>query len=434
MGNPKKPADISIKQGITAYQKVLKQKENPPRGGKKRYSNSVPPAGGPPAGGLLKTGDSGAAARGAAGQFTPRPAGAEPVVSGRRAAEGRRADEPSVRPAEKDSKVRRVAKFLILIGGDQAAKILAELDTGQVEALSREIASLRGIRAGEGEAILAEFRSLFSAPYGLSGASSGGVEAARRILYAAFGPEKGEALLNKTVPDSKGNLFGFLEDFSPEQLGLLLKDEAPTAAALILSRLPSKSSADVLAGMNLERKLEIARRIARQAEVSPEVLERVAAAVKDKARHIGRSGAEAPAIDGMKTLAAILKQGDYSFGDRLIGELEEVNPDLGRDLKERLYTLDDVTLALDRPLQEKLRTMSDKDIAVLLKGRGEEFGGKILSNVSSQRREAVVEEGEILGAVPKSDCDAAAREFLAWFRKAREDGSMPLLSDEDVFV
>jgi flagellar motor switch protein FliG len=424
MGNPEKPADIPLKQGITAYQKVLNQKENPPRGGKPYHSGSVLPAGG-----LLKTGDSGAARRGTAGQAAPRQTGPEAAVSGQRTTEAQKADGQTG-----DSKVRRVAKFLILIGGDQAAKILAELDAEQVEAVSREIASIRGIRAGEGEAILAEFRSLLSASYGLSGASSGGVEAARRILYAAFGPEKGEALLNKTVPDSKENPFGFLEDFSPEQTGLLLKDETPTAAALILSRLPSKLSAGVLAGMKLERKLEITRRIARQAEVSPEVLERVAAAVKDKARHISRSGGEAPAIDGMKTLAAILKQGDYSFGDRLIGELEEANPDLGRDLKERLYTLDDVTLALDRPLQEKLRTMSDRDIAVLLKGRGKEFGGKILSNVSSQRRGAVLEEGEILGAVPKSDCDAAAREFLAWFRKAREDGSMPLLSDEDVFV
>jgi flagellar motor switch protein FliG len=420
MGNPEKPADVPMKQGISAYQRVLKQKESPPE----PYSGS-----GLPDGGLLKTGDFGGARQGGTGRAAPRQAGTESAVSGQRAAERRKAEAQAG-----DSKVRRVAKFLILIGKEQAAKILAELDAGQVEAVSREIASIRGIGAGEGEAVLAEFRSLLSAPCGLSGASSGGVEAARRILYAAFGPEKGETLLNKTVPGSKENPLGFLEDFSPEQLGILLKDEAPAAAALILSRLSSKLSAGVLAGMSLERKLETARRLARQAEVSPEVLERTAAAVKDKARHIGRSGAEAPAIDGVKTLAAILKQGDYSFGDRLIGELEEANPGLGRDLKERLYTLDDVSLALDRPLREKLRAMSDRDIAVLLKGRGEEFSGKILSNVSSRRREAVLEEGEILGTVPKSDCDAAAREFLAWFRKARENGGMPLLSDEDVFV
>ncbi|MDR2133645.1 MAG: flagellar motor switch protein FliG [Treponema sp.] len=416
MGSPERPADIPLRQGIAAYQKILRQKENPPEKGE-----APQPGAALPAGGLLKTGDSGARRAGKGGAAAR---GGTAPEAGRAGAAGQ--------PAE-DSKIRRVAKFLILIGGDQAAKILAELDAGQVEALAGEIASIRGIRPEEGEKILAEFRSLFSAPWGVSGASSGGVGAARRILYAAFGPEKGEALLNKTVPGSKENLFGFLEDFSPEQIGLLLGGETPTAAALVLSRLPSKLSAAVLAGMKGGRKPEIVRRIARQAEISPEVLERVAAALKDKARHIGRSGT-APAIDGIKTLAEILKQGDYSFGDRLAGELEETSPGLGRDLKERLYTLDDVVLAFDRPLREKLAAMSDRDIALLLKGRGEEFSGKILSNVSARRRGAIREEGEILGAAPKRDCDAAAREFLAWFRKAREEGGVLLSSDEDVFT
>jgi flagellar motor switch protein FliG len=334
-------------------------------------------------------------------------------------------------PRREESKYRRVAKLLILIGSDQAAGILAQLDPPQVEEISREIASIRGIGAEESEEILSEFRSLLSAPYGYSGSSSGGVEAARRILYTVLGPEKGEALLNRAVPDSKENIFGFLEEFSAEQLVLLLKEETPQAAALILSRLPSKISAGALSKFPAGFKTEILKRIARQSEVSPDVLERVAAAVKEKARHLG-SGTKDIEIDGMQTLAAILKQGDYSFGDRLISELEERSPDIGRDLKERLYTLDDIIYAIDRPLQEKLKTMGDREIAILLKGRSAEFAGKLLCNVSASRRDMIREEGELLGAVPKRDCDAAAREFLAWFRLSREKGEIILASDEDV--
>jgi flagellar motor switch protein FliG len=333
-----------------------------------------------------------------------------------------------------ESKYRRVAKFLILIGGEEAARILAELESDQVEAISREIASIRGLTAEEGAAVLEEFRSLLSAPYGYLGASSGGIETARRLLYAAFGPEKGETLLNKTVPDSRENLFAFLEDFSPEQLGLLLKEESPAAVALIFSRLSSKLSASILAKTEAGRKMEIVKHIARQGEVSPEVLGQVAAALKEKARRIGRPDTESPEIDGMSALAAILKQGDYAFEDRILNELEDTSPDLGRDLKERLYTLEDVIKAEDRPIQEKLRAMQDKDIALLVKGRPEEFAVKILSNLSAQRRALVMEEGEILGAVPKRDCDEAAREFLAWFRQCREEGRILLSSDEDVLV
>jgi flagellar motor switch protein FliG len=405
-----------LRRGIDAYQRTMKQQAARPADSNELFKaapEAVPPARTKNKG-LLKT------AKTPLREETlrvPRPG--------------------SVLPASErgeDSKYRRVAKLLILIGGDQAAGILAELDPEQVEEVSREIASIRGISAEEGEAILSEFRSLLAVPYRYSGASSGGVEAARRILYAAIGPEKGEALLNKAVPGSRENMFDFLEDFTPDQLVVLLKDESPSTAALILSRLSPKLCAGAVNKCSAERKPEIVRRIAHQGEVAPEVLERVAAAVKEKARHIGGAGAKEVTIDGMQTLAAILKQGDYAFGDRIISELETSSPGIGRDLKERLYTLDDVIRAVDRPLQEKLKIMPDRDIAVLLKGRGIEFREKMLSCVSAGRRELIREEEEILGAVPKRDCDAAAREFLAWFRLAREEGRIILSSDEDVFV
>jgi flagellar motor switch protein FliG len=330
-----------------------------------------------------------------------------------------------------DSKTRRVAKFLILIGSNHAAKILGELDPQQVEEISKEIATIQGIGPEEAETVLAEFKMLFSpGNIAYSGASSGGVEAARRILYAAYGPEKGEALLNKSVPDSKENIFDFLEEFNPEQLVFLLKDESPAAAALVLARLPPKVTAETLIKFPAALKPEILKRIAHQNEVSPEVLERVAEAIREKARHLGGTSQDI-AIDGMQALAAILKQGDYSLGDRIINELETESPDIGKNLKERIYTLDDVLAVFDRPLAEKLKTMPDKDIALLLKGRSGEFREKILSNVSSGRRDLIREEGEILGAVPKRDCDEAANNFIAWFRQARENGELILASDED---
>ena len=330
-----------------------------------------------------------------------------------------------------DSKARRVAKFLILVGSEQAAHILKELDPHQVEEISREIATIRGLGGEEAEEILTEFRTLLTGPSAYHGASHGGVEAARRILYATYGPEKGEALLNKTVPESKENLFGFLEEFDPEQLVFLLKDESPVTSALVLARLSPKASAETLSKFPPALKPEILKRIARQSEIAPEVLERVAEVIREKARFLGSGGSKDMAIDGMQTLAAILKQGDYSFGDRIINELESESPDIGKDLKDRLYTLDDVLAAYDRPLAEKLKTMTEPEIAILLKGRSFEFCEKILSNVSSRRRSMIREEGDIIGAVPRRESDEAANDFLAWFRRARENGEMPLMDDDD---
>ena len=136
------------------------------------------------------------------------------------------------------SKYRQAAKFMVLIGSDEASRILSRLDPVQVEAISREIVTIKSISPTEAEEVLEEFRSLLSPSYGYSGSSSGGLEEARRLLYAAFGPEKGETLLLKAVPEAAENPFDFLKDFSGEQLNLLFKDESPAACAMVFSRLP----------------------------------------------------------------------------------------------------------------------------------------------------------------------------------------------------
>jgi len=339
---------------------------------------------------------------------------------------------PKAEPSQ-DSKYRRVAKFLILIGSEQAAEILSELDPEQISEISKEIALVNVIKPEEKDQILEEFYTLSSKPFNYYGSSRGGIETARRILYTAKGPDEGEEILNRAIPKSKENLFGFLEEYSAEQLVILLKDETDQTAALLLSRMTAKLSAETLSKLPPHRKAMILKRIAHQSEVAPEVLEQVSAAIKEKIRNISVVSNDIK-IDGMQTLAAILKQGDYSFGDKLINEIEKKDPLIGQNLKEKLYTLDDVLLAVDRPIQDKLSTMTDHDIAVLLKGRGNDFYEKIMSCVSAGRRKAIREESELLGAVPKRDCDSSAKEFLTWFRFARENGEILLYSDEDVVI
>jgi flagellar motor switch protein FliG len=254
MGGFKKPEDApysggsrkTVPRGVAAYQHTLKPKDLPED---------------PPMPGLLKTGSGGGLLKTEGPPKPPLP---------------RTLPKPA--DAAEDTKYRRVAKFLILIGGDEAAGILSKLDIDQVEAVSREIASIRGISGEEARLILDEFRSLLSLPYGYSGFSSGGVEEARRLLYTAFGPEKGESFLLKAVPEARENPLKFLEDFSGEQIALLLRDESPAAAALVLSRLPSRVSAAALVNTGAGRKLEIVKRIARLGQSSPEVLDRAAAA------------------------------------------------------------------------------------------------------------------------------------------------------------
>lgn len=326
-------------------------------------------------------------------------------------------------PAE--SRHRKVAKFLFLIGKEEAAKILVKLDRPQVERIVAELATIKRVETAEAEVLLDQFRSLLPPT-----SDRGGVDAARSLLHAAFGAEKGDSVLRKAVPESAENPFAFLEDFEGDQVALLLKGEPGAVSSLVLSRMTAKSAAAAIRAMEEGVRLDVLKRIAKIGVVAPEVLERTAAALREKARNVGRQSGES--VDGRSALAEILKYADASVGDRLLEALEEDSPELGRDIKERLFTLDDIVRVEDRAVQEKLRSMTDQEIAVLLKGRGDAFVEKILSNISSQRRTLVREEREVLGPLPRSDVDAAAGDFLAWFRARKEEGRLILLDGDDL--
>lgn len=339
--------------------------------------------------------------------------------------------EPERKPLRGENNYRKVAKFLILVGKEEASRIMAKLDPEQVERVTREISTISRVENAEAEVLLAEFRSLLGNGEG-GEPGSGGVAAARGLLRAAFGREKGDAYLKRAVPESAENPFEFLEDFEGDQIALLLKDESPAAASLILSRLEPKTAAAAINKLESSMRLETLKRIAKLGKVAPEVIERTAAALREKARSIGRETAKV--VDGRAALAEILKRADASVGDRLLDELREVDPELGTDIKDRLFTLDDIVKVEDRAVQEKLRTLGDKDIALLLKGRRPSFVEKILSNVTAARRAIIAEERELLGPVPRSEADEAAGAFLGYFRQGREEGRIVLMDDSDVVV
>jgi flagellar motor switch protein FliG len=327
----------------------------------------------------------------------------------------------------KDSRPRKVAKFLILIGPEQASKVLANLDENQVELISREIATIKGITKEEAAGVFAEFQGLLTSSLSY-GNAAGGVDEARRLLYTAFGPEKGEAFLRRSVPDARETSFSFLEDFSGEQIALLLRDELPAAGAMILSRIPPKLAAQTLASADADWRIETVRRIGHIGKISPDALEKTASALREKARKIG--SAETSDVDGVGALAAILKHSAISFGDKILNDLSDEDPDLSVRLKERLYTLEDVVKAEDKPIQKKLHTMNIQDIARLVKGQNDAFVEKILSNVSSRRRAEVQDEISFMGALPKRDSDAAIKTFMDWFRDERENGQILMIGDE----
>jgi flagellar motor switch protein FliG len=351
-------------------------------------------------------------------------------------AEKARVEDPAILAAEtkaegfiksgEDTGISRAAKFLLLLGTDEAAKVLSHLSPGEIEKVSREILAVKNIDSIEANEILAEFGWLVKTK---GFAIEGGAEIAEKMLSAAFGPERARDLLRRAAPETL-RPFRFMNDFEARELQLILKDESPQVYAVILPYLEPKRASSLLERLSEEVRIEVVKRVARLEKIDPEVIRRVEESLKERIRRIGTVSTEE--VDGKAALAGILRHVDPRLEARVLDALEEEDPTVSKSVRESLFTLDDVIRVPSRELQKALRDFQDRDLALVLKGRAEAFREKILSNISQNRRTLVLDEYKILGAVRREDADEAARELLSYLKRAWDAGELVLEGEDEL--
>jgi len=322
--------------------------------------------------------------------------------------------------------ISKAAKFLLLLGTEQASKVLAHLGPEEIEAVSLEILKVKSIDAPEANDILAEFGWLVKTK---GWSVAGGPETAEKMLTTAFGPEKARALMRKASPESS-RPFRFLKDYDAKQLSMILKGESPQVLSVILPYLEPKKASGLIERMPEEERVDLVKRVAKLDKINPEILRQVEEGLRERIRKVGTLSHEE--IDGKAALAGILKHVDPRMEERVLDALTEENPELSKNVRDRLFTLEDVLRVPAKAMQKALRDFQDRDIALVLKGRDEVFKAKILGCVSANRRSMILEEYSILGPVRREDAAEAGREFLGYLKRAWEDGDIALEGDDEM--
>lgn len=330
---------------------------------------------------------------------------------------------------QKDSIYRRVAKFLMIIGIDEAAKILPHLSENQTEKIIPEIASIQSVDPVEAKLILEEFQGLLE-----KSRESGGVETARNILEKAYGSKKAQEVIDKAAVFASSRPFEYLNDADPQRILLLLSEEGDGVQALVLSYLEPKKAASVLNLMNASQKAMVIKRLARLEKVSPEVLKRMDKVLHEKS--LAQTSEKAENIDGKNALAQILKRMDYKNESALLSSLAKSDMALCEDIRKRLWTIDDIVQGDSRFIENQLLQMDDLSIAKLIAFKEKPFVEKILSCVSENRKKTIIEEVQLNSQFRKSDCEIIFNDFFSILRRAYEEGRFIVKNrnDDDVFV
>jgi flagellar motor switch protein FliG len=314
-------------------------------------------------------------------------------------------------PATKEMDgLRKAAVLLLQVGKEGSAKILARMRETEVEALSAEIVRLGEIKGDVSGAVLDEFHVMAKTRKHLA---RGGMEYARELLIETLGADRADQMVSRIGATMVEVPFRFLHRADPRQLHSYLVDEHPQTIALVIAHMPAALASMVLSGLSQERQTDVALRVAKMGQPSPEVIRKVEDVLQRK-------------------LSSLLQPTEQSILDGLTAR----SPELADEVRSLMFMFEDIVNIDDRSMQLVLRGVENADLATALKGVREDVRDKVLRNLSERAAENLVDEIDVLGSVRLSAVEEAQARIIAVIRKCEESGEIVLSrgGDEDEFV
>jgi flagellar motor switch protein FliG len=331
----------------------------------------------------------------------------------------------------------KAAKFLLLIGPDQAAEVLKQFPPDDVEKIVKEIVSVHKLEKADSAAILADMERLVpinkgKMPVPVNEVVTGGADKAREMLNAAFGEEDGIKIFDKVLPFGGRRPFDFLDELQSEQILIVMKNEPPYVMSIVLSYLNPDLSSKIISNLPPESRKEIILRIARQGKVAPGVIEKMEGIFRDRIRAQGKIVTEE--IDGKSVLAGILKHMDLGVEEKILNEITSSDNELASQIRDRIYTLDLLLQMEDRDVQYLLRDFENKELAVIIKGKEEDLKNKLLDNISERRRIMIEEESVFIGEMRRTEVDKSTKELIDYMMDLEKQGLISIPRREEDYI
>ena len=320
---------------------------------------------------------------------------------------------------------KKAAVLLVSLGKERAADVFRHLRDEEIETLSLEMAKLQRVEPSTTESVLEEMVATVEAYDSLA---AGGVEYAREVLERALGASRAMEIIGRLSTVIEMRPFEFLRRTPPEQIVTFLHNESPQTVALVIANLHTALSAQVLANLPEADQADIALRVARMGETSPDVVKQVEDVIRQKAASVVQQ--EYSAAGGVKSLADILNHADRSTERNVLDSLSETDEELAAEVRRLLFVFEDLVKLDDRAIQLVLREADQKDLALALRGVSDEVKDRILANMSERGAQMLVEEMEYQPPQRKRVVEEAQGRIVGIVRKLEDAGALVLARGE----
>lgn len=325
--------------------------------------------------------------------------------------------------------IEKAAVLLISLGADVASEVFKYLSPDEIEPLARQIVRMKTVDASVRQEVLQEFEETCET---LGMGASGGADYARNLLQQALGPQRGMEMIDWII-GGRSRPFEWLKERDPQQICELVQNEHPQTIALVVSNLPPQKAALVLSSLPPELQSEVALRVVTMDSTTADVASQIEDVLRDKMCSVWNE--QSAPVGGAKALAEMLNSASRSTEKSILETLAKDNPGLVDEIKQLMFTFDDITKLDDRSVQLIIKEVENDDLRLALKGVGDNVKEVVFRNMSERAAETLKEDLDLSGAVRVRDVEAAQQKIMGVIRDLEEKGDLVLRrTAEDAFV
>ncbi len=315
---------------------------------------------------------------------------------------------------------RKVAILLRVLGEDKVAEILKALTEEEIQKVTEELLRLEFVSKKEVKEVLDEFISLTRQDI----IPMAGYDYIHKILTSVFGPAKASAIMERMKiffnTGGSGASLSVLHDLDAVSIANFIKKEHPQTMAVVLAYLEPKKAVEVLSYLPKELYGEVLERMAYLDRLAPGVVDEIGILLDEEYRTVG----SAKRVGGVGALAEIVTNAPPGLEKDIVEQIDKTNPELAEQVRQLMFTFDDVVKIHDRYIGIILREVDREVLIKALKGASPQVKQKILGAMSERARKVLMEELEVMPPVRRIDVEKAQQEILKIIRRLEQQGEI----------
>ena len=316
---------------------------------------------------------------------------------------------------------KKAAILLLALGEDAAADVMKNLEESEIQQVGYYMRRFTDVSTEELDTVLEEFyRNSVMSEEGVSISSS--PDFVKNALTKALGADKAKELSDNLRAGEEEAGLDALRFAEPIMISNYIRNEHPQTIALILSYMNNvEQSSTVLRELPESVQADVLYRMAVIESIPPGVVSEMNEVLTEEMKTAGRM---ATSVGGIEPVAEILNSVDKATETRILTSIEETNPDLAEQIRELMFTFEDMALIDAKQMQIVMKDVDQADMVLALKTASDAVKELIFSSMSSRAAEMVRDDLENLGPAKLSDVEAAQQKIIKVVKKLEEEGTI----------